>query len=383
MESGYADGAPREDAAPRVLKLRDGVPRLVWTASADGRLLYSNPDLRCLLDDCDCEGCAIEELMPGRVLHADDGARWLGVWRGAVASGESWEVEYRVRSDVDGATHWYLERGAQCECRGRQDHWFVTATRIDAQKQRESELLRSLELKDRFFATLLHELRNPLAPMANAMEALAARPGDSRIVSGACGVIRRQLRQLTLLVDDLLDVSRIARGVVALHREWSDLAEVIAASVETARPVIQSRSHEVRMVEGPAPVLVFADPIRLRQVVTNLLINAAKYTNPGGHIRITLEHTHREALIRVRDDGIGIASEILSSIFDPFTQAAPRSRAAMGGMGVGLAVARELVHLHGGLISAHSEGAGRGSEFVIRLPLQTSGILDAFNESER
>lgn len=353
---------------PRLLKLRGAVPRFVWTASEEGRLLYCNADLRNLLGDC--EGCAIEELMQSRLVHADDRSRWLEAWRRAVSTGESYEVEYRAQTDSGSAPHWYLERGAQCECRGRSDRWFITATQIDAQKHREQKLVLALHHKERFLATLLHELRNPLAPIANAMEALAARPDDPHMVSGACGVIQRQLRQLTLLVDDLLDVSRMDRGAIRMHKEWIDLVDVIHASVETAAPITQSRTHEVTIATPEAPVRLHADAVRLRQVVTNVLINAAKYTEPAGNIHIHVGVEGEEAVIRIRDNGVGISAELLPRIFEPFTQAAPGSHAAMGGLGVGLAVARELVHLHSGTIHAFSEGLGCGSEFVICLPMR-------------
>jgi signal transduction histidine kinase len=229
-----------------------------------------------------------------------------------------------------------------------------------------------LHRRDEFFATLLHELRNPLAPIANALDLLAGNVEDALSVNVARGIIQRQLHQLTRLVDDLLDVTRISHGNIELQRRTVDLAEVVAVAVESARPLIQLRQHSLTTAVCERPITLQADPVRLGQVLTNLLINAAKYTPSGGHISITMALDGAEATIRVRDNGIGIASEKLSEVFELFAQAAPRSSGSGGGLGVGLALAKQLVELHGGSISAYSEGSGRGSEFTIRLPVCTA-----------
>ncbi len=247
---------------------------------------------------------------------------------------------------------------------------------IERHERTETELRRLVERKDHFFMTLLHELRNPLAPIANAIQLLAARPDDRVTVNSARGIIQRQLRSLTRLVDDLLDVSRIGRGSVDLQRRTVDLTEVVATAVETARPLIELRRHQVSMA-AQARLFVEGDAVRLGQVLTNLLINAAKYTEPGGFISIITERIANEAVVRVRDNGIGIAPELLPQIFDLFAQGAPRSEAARGGLGVGLAVARQLVELHGGSLTVQSEGPGRGSEFAIRLPAPLAKTTDS------
>jgi signal transduction histidine kinase len=255
------------------------------------------------------------------------------------------------------------------------EHTAELVREIEQYKRTETELRRLIERKDHFFTTLLHELRNPLAPIANAIQLLVVHPDDRATVNSARGIIQRQLRSLTRLVDDLLDVSRIGRGSVNLRRHPVDLTEVVATSVETARPLIELRRHQVSTT-AQARLFVEGDAVRLGQVLTNLLINAAKYTEPGGFISVIAERISNEAVIRVRDNGIGIAPELLPQIFDLFAQGAPRSEAARGGLGVGLAVARQLVELHGGSITVQSAGPGRGSEFAIRLPalLQQEGI---------
>jgi two-component system, chemotaxis family, CheB/CheR fusion protein len=364
MSGNLVEETLRENAQ-RLVQLIDALPQLVWTVGNDGTMSYCNAELCSLVADCD--GRRVEEVM-AQLLHPDDYPRWLAAWNGALkGNGESYELEYRVCSAGDPTAHWYLERAVCSNVASA--HWFVTATQIDAPRRREEELRVMLHEKEQFFATLLHELRNPLAPIANAIELLARRGDDPASVSGARGIIQRQLRQLSRLVDDLLDVSRISRGRIELRKEPTDLAEVVATAVETARPLIELRGHHLTTGVPNAPLIVHADAVRLGQVVTNLLINAAKYTNPGGHVSVMLELGADCATIRVRDDGIGISRELLPRVFDLFSQAAPGSEAGMGGMGVGLAVARELIQLHDGSITVQSEGPGRGSEFVMRLPL--------------
>ena len=364
-------GASAERAAqeqsPRLANLLDAAPQLVWTASVDGRFLYCNSGVRKRIGLC--EGFAVEFIIPERLIYRDDRQRWLGMWRRALQSGYPYEVEYRVYSECDGIAHWYLERGTQLERSGTADRWFITATRIDEQKRREEELLALLLGKERFLATLLHELRNPLAPIANATEILARCGRDPHAVNAASGVIARQLKQLTRLVNDLLDVSRIARGKVELQKASTDLREVVATATEAANPLVELRKQQLTIHGPPSAVIVDADAVRLCQVMTNLLLNAAKYTNAGGSIAVFIESREDAAVVRVRDDGIGMSTELLPRIFDLFAQAHfGASDTSMGGLGIGLAVSRELVQLHGGSLSAYSDGPGRGSEFVVRLP---------------
>jgi signal transduction histidine kinase len=215
---------------------------------------------------------------------------------------------------------------------------------------------------------LLHELRNPLAPIANAVELLAMDIDCSRVLA-LRGIIERQLSQLTRLVDDLLDVSRISHGAIELQLRPVDLAEIVAVAIETARPAMQQCNHELTVITPSEPIVLQADRVRLTQVLTNLLINAAKYTRSGGHIVLCTEREGRSVVLRVRDDGIGIPPEKLAEVFELFSRAAPRaSVGGSGDLGIGLAVCRQLVELHGGSIRAHSEGPGCGSEFVVRLP---------------
>ena len=222
--------------------------------------------------------------------------------------------------------------------------------------------------KTEFLAMLAHELRNPLAPIRNAVQLLRQPAGDAPGKQWAGDVIERQVQQMVRLVDDLLDVSRITRGKVTLRTEPLDAAAVATAAVETSRPLIDARGHELTVALPPEPLWVTADPARLAQVLANLLNNAAKYTEKGGRIELLVERDGDEAVFRVRDTGVGIAAEMLPCVFDLFTQIDRSLDRSEGGLGIGLTLVRRLVELHGGTVQAFSAGPGRGSEFVVRLP---------------
>ncbi len=353
----------------RLANVLDAVPQLVWTASVDGRLLYCNAEVRKRIGPC--EGDPVEHIIPEKLLCPSDRSRWIDTWRRALEDGQPYEMEYATMSPGEPRPRWYLERGTRVDIEGDSDRWFVTATQIDKQKRREEELLRVLLRKERFLVTLLHEFRNPLAPIANATELLAKHAANPQAVISARGVIERQLQQLTRLVDDLLDISRSARGQFSLHKAPLDLRSVLAVAIETAQPLIELRKHRLSTNTPAAPIVVHGDNARLAQVFANLLINAAKYTNPGGSIAVSLELHCDMAVVRIRDNGIGISPDVLPRIFEMFVQASPDSDAAIGGLGVGLAIARQLIQLHAGSLSAHSDGCGCGSEFVVQLPRRT------------
>jgi signal transduction histidine kinase/DNA-binding response OmpR family regulator len=231
------------------------------------------------------------------------------------------------------------------------------------------EVQQADEQKNEVLAMLAHELRNPLAPVRNAVQVLvagAATPGQQQ---WARDVIARQVQQMVRIVDDLLDASRITRGKIALRTEPVDVAALVADSVETSRPLIDSRRHELVVTVPPEPVRTRGDRARLAQVVANLLNNAAKYTEDGGRIWLGVERAGGEVVVRVRDTGVGVPREMLGHIFEPFTQVDRSLDRSQGGLGIGLTLARRLVELHGGRVHAHSDGPGAGSEFVVRLPL--------------
>jgi PAS domain S-box-containing protein len=243
---------------------------------------------------------------------------------------------------------------------------FMDVTRL---KEAEAALREEARRKDEFLATLAHELRNPLAPIRNSVEMLRLADSNGELLAKARTLMERQVGQMVRLVDDLLDLSRISRGKVELRRQRVALADIVQNAVETSRPLIQEKAHELTINVPPEPIYLDADPTRLSQIISNLLHNAAKYTEKAGHIWLSAEQQGTEAVLSVRDTGIGIAAEHLPHLFKMFTQLTPALERSLGGLGVGLALVRGLVELHGGTVEAHSGGVGRGSEFIVRLPI--------------
>jgi PAS domain S-box-containing protein len=235
-------------------------------------------------------------------------------------------------------------------------------------RQRVDDLAEADRQKNEFLAMLAHELRNPLAPICNALHLIKMPDVDSQLVDEARDMMERQTHQLVRLVDDLLDVSRIVRGNIELRKEPLDLAAAVARAVETANPVIDAHGHQLNVSLPEQPVFVEADLIRLSQVIANLLTNAAKYTNIAGRIWLSVEREDDHGVVRVRDSGIGIAPEFLPRIFDVFVQGDRSLARSQGGLGIGLTLVKRLIEMHGGAVAASSAGLGEGSEFVIRLP---------------
>ena len=223
--------------------------------------------------------------------------------------------------------------------------------------------------KDEFLALLGHELRNPLAPLCNSLQLLKLPDIDQTIAARAREMMERQLEHMVRLVDDLLDVSRIMRGRIELRREPLDLSAAIARAVETSQPQLDAEGHRLTVSVAPEPLRIDGDLVRLAQIISNLLNNAAKYTPRGGQIWLSAGREQEHGVIRVRDNGIGIAREVLPRLFDMFYQAERATNASRGGLGIGLSLVRGLTELHGGTVEAHSLGVGTGSEFVVRLPL--------------
>jgi PAS domain S-box-containing protein len=223
--------------------------------------------------------------------------------------------------------------------------------------------------KDEFLATLAHELRNPLAPLRNAVEVLRRCGEDGAVAEQARRVMGRQLDQMVRLIDDLLDVSRISQGKVRLRPERVELKPVMQSALEAVQPLVQAQGHELTVTLSSEAVYLDADPTRLAQVIANLLNNAAKYTEKGGHLWLTAERRRNEAVVSVRDTGIGIAAEHLPHLFEMFSQLTPALERSQGGLGIGLSLVRGLVELHGGRVEARSDGLGKGSEFIVSLPV--------------
>ncbi len=275
------------------------------------------------------------------------------------------ERPMRVAALLSAAAYALRARRRQYESRR---HLFSLERAADDLSASEMQLREAHARKDEFLATLAHELRNPLAPIRNAMHILRRKATDETL-RPLHDIIDRQLNQMVRLVDDLLEVSRITRGKVDLHLERLDIASILRGAVETSRPLIDAAHHDLR-VDLPGELLyVDGDAIRLGQVFANLLNNAAKYTEDGGHIHMSARRLGDEIEVIVEDDGVGIEQPMLDSVFDIFTQVRDTNARAQGGLGIGLTLVRSLVGLHGGNVTAESAGKGTGSRFVVHLPL--------------
>ena len=300
---------------------------------------------------------------------------------GGTNGGGAFEIEFRVIRPIDGAVRWHLSRGRSFASEKAQPGRTLGVTFDITERKLAEEMLRDADRrKNDFLATLAHELRNPLAPIRNAVQVLMLKGPPNAELQWARELISRQAQQLTRLVDDLLDISRITQNKLELRREVVTLSDVVEAAVETSRPVIDEGLHELTVSQSAEPVLVDADPTRLAQVVSNLLNNAAKYSEPKSAIMLTVSREGSDAVVRVRDSGAGIPREMLPRIFEMFVQL-DRSASRTGGLGVGLALAKQLVEMHDGHIEVRSEGAGCGSEFVVRLPTATGPRVESREET--
>nr|MCU0952536.1 ATP-binding protein [Burkholderiaceae bacterium] len=320
-------------------------------------------------------------------IHDDDrDAVQRGALVDAVEGDGHYAGEFRIVLP-DGRVRWILAfADVTRDAAGRASALIGVNADATARKEMEQQLRdKSAALeeagrrKDHFLAMLGHELRNPLSPISMAAESLRMSAHDPQRTQRAAEVISRQVQHMVRLIDDLLDVARITQGKIHLQQMPVDLAAVVRDAVETARPLIDARRHRLAVTPPPVPMTVLGDPTRLVQVVVNLLTNAAKYTDEGGHIALTVsraplegEPGREQAVIEVRDDGIGLSREMLDVAFDAFSQSASALGRAQGGLGMGLAVVRRLVQMHGGQVLAASAGAGHGATFTVMLPLMAA-----------
>ncbi len=297
------------------------------------------------------------------------------------------EIEVRFRNFKTGDALWMAYKVLTLTDGNGQTIGFATVSQEITERRKLEEHLRKMAAdlsdanhrKDEFLATLAHELRNPLAPIRNSLHLLRLSGELSPSLDSVREIMERQVDQMVRLIDDLLDVSRISHGKIELQRAAVELATIVSTAVETARPLIDAAGHQLALSLPAAPMILDADPVRLAQIVGNLLSNAAKYTEPGGQIWLTAHRERNEAVISVRDSGLGIPADMLPLVFDMFTQVDRSVSRAQGGLGIGLSLAKTLVEMHGGRIEAHSEGLGRGSEFLIYLPM----MLDSQRHAAR
>jgi signal transduction histidine kinase/ActR/RegA family two-component response regulator len=306
-----------------------------------------------------------------RILWPEDvAAEIVAAFRHTLATGESYRSRNFTspRADTDNVEsyEWELHRITLPDGQPGVVSYYFDSTRL---RKAEHGLREADRRKDEFLATLAHELRNPLAPIRNGLQILRMTKGDAAAAGRVHEMLERQVGHLVRLVDDLMEVARVTRGRIELRKEAVDLAGMLRSAVETSRPLIEAAHHELIVDLPEEPVTLVADPVRLAQVVANLLNNAAKYTEEGGRIVVSARREGEQAVVSVRDSGVGIPIDVLPRVFDLFSQADRTYHRAQGGLGIGLTLVRTLVELHGGTVTASSDGLGKGSEFTVRLPL--------------
>ena len=351
--------------------MTEAMPQMVWSALPDGRNDYANARWQ------EFTGLSALDLAGYHwtvIIHPQDLPTLQSQWVDSLATGKLFEIEHRLRHH-DGEYRWVLNRALPVrDDAGNIIRWMGTVTDMHDQKLAAEELKAANARKDEFLAMLAHELRNPLAPISTAAQMLRLSGADPKRIAHASEVISRQVRHMVELVDDLLDVSRVTRGLVELERETVDLKSVIQNAIEQARPLIEKKGHTLSTRLGAANVTVVGDRKRLVQVMTNLINNAAKYTPDGGEITVYADPEPGQVKLSVKDNGIGIEANLLPDIFELFTQAKRTPDRAQGGLGLGLALVRSMVSLHGGKVEAHSDGPGHGSCFSVTLPLGAEHI---------
>jgi PAS domain S-box-containing protein len=312
----------------------------------------------------------------------EDRARVIGEFLPQVLRDGQGEIEIRFRHFKTGAARWMAYKVLALRDHTGAPTGFATVSQdVTERKARGDELIEADRRKNEFLAMLAHELRNPLAPLSNAVRAIRRRaPGDEHTVAVATDILDRQIRQMSRLVNDLLDASRISRGKIELHRARTPLRPIVEEAIETVRPLLAGFEHTLTTTLPPEALYIDGDAGRLSQVISNLLANAAKFTDKGGRIWLSVEREDDEAVIRVRDNGIGIAPEHLHTLFDIFVQVDTAIERSRDGLGIGLTLVKTLVELHGGTVQVHSAGPGCGSEFTVRLAAvsgadETQGIV--------
>jgi PAS domain S-box-containing protein len=349
----------------------------VWVCDKNGRNVYVSESYLSLIGMTQTQ---YAELGWDAVLHPSEAPEVRESWLECIRSGSPWYRELRVRG-ADDRHHWVLSQGVPIKGDdGEISAWAGINLDIGRLKLTEEALRDADRRKDEFLATLAHELRNPLAPIRHAAKVLDSTVIDAENHKWAREVITRQVQRMALLLEDLLDVSRITQGRLSLKIETVPLTSVVEAAVETARPLIESKKHKLVIDIPVEPVLFNVDPLRLSQSLANLLTNSAKYTDAGGVITLAATVTDDEIRLAVRDTGIGFALDTLPALFEMFSQANAAITRSEGGLGIGLALVKGLIGLHDGTVEARSAGLGQGSEFTIHLPRVRIAMASGLSE---
>ncbi len=323
-------------------------------------------------------------------VHPDDHEMTKQVIETALSDGKVFEVENRICDPVTGRVRWLLTKGMTSFDRDEDEIRFdgisydITPRKMAEQelKRIAAELSEANRRKSEFLATLAHELRNPLAPIRTGLEIMKMAREDPSMVERTREMMERQVIQLAVLIDDLMDISRMSSGKLELNRCQVDLRNVIQSAQEASMPLIQEGAHDFEISLPDEPIYLYADPHRLAQVFSNLLINAAKYTEKGGRIRLEAGRSDHSLYVSVEDNGVGIAPELQGRIFEMFTQIDRSTKRGYAGLGIGLTLVKSLVEMHGGEITVASEGVNRGATFTVRLPTMADPALEGEAEEE-
>jgi PAS domain S-box-containing protein len=354
------------DREERFRELANNIDQIVWTCDARGQPTWFNDRWKEFSDR------TLEDVIDEswhELVHPAHAERVAASFRACVAAGTIWEETFPLRGR-SGEYRWFLARAMPIKAPdGTVLRWFGTNTDITAQRALQDALTEADRRKDEFLAMLAHELRNPVAPVVNVAQILARKLHSDAQASELVGIIRRQVGHLSRLLDDLLDVARITRGRIELRREILSIHECIAVASETVEPLLRTGNHRLEISRAPDELRVDVDRVRLIQCLTNLLNNAARYSEPGTRIQVRTFAQDGQAVIEVRDEGRGVAPDVLPKIFELFAQDQRTLDRKSGGLGIGLSVCKKLMEMHGGSVRAHSEGVGKGSTFTLLLPL--------------
>lgn len=354
------------ESEERLRQFANIIHHLAWITDANGEVNWYNDRWY------EYTGTTSKEMQGwgwSKVVRPDALPEAIAAWKNAVATGNTYEITLPIRN-AHGEFHTFFARAAPVrDAAGKITQWFGTNTNITDYLKAQEELKAADRQKDEFLAMLAHELRNPLAPISPAAELLKLAKLDPARIQQTSDIITRQVSHLTGLVDDLLDVSRVTRGLIELRDEAVELNGSVADALGQVVPLIETKRQHLHVQLPEQRLFAKGDRTRLTQIFWNILNNAAKYTFEQGHITAQLEAINDEVLFSVQDSGIGIATELQPHIFNLFVQAQRTPDRAQGGLGLGLALVKNLVHLHGGHVSVHSEGVDKGSRFLVRLPL--------------
>ncbi len=384
-ERRHAEQILRE-SEEQLRALADSIPQLAWMAKPDGFIFWYNRRWY------DYTGTTAQEMEGWGWQSVHDAEMLPSVverWQASLETGERFEMEFPLRRGADGAFRWFLTRVVPLhDTNGRIVRWFGTNTDIEEFRQARLQAEQANRLKDEFLSTLSHELRTPLNAILGWSQMLQTQNLGKSEMKKALTTIERNARSQNQLIDDLLDVSRIITGKLRLDVRAVDLASVITAAVDAARPAAEAKNIRLQALLDPHAGPISGDPDRLQQVVWNLLSNAVKFTPKGGRVQARLERVNSHVEIVISDTGKGIEPEFLPHVFDRFRQSDGSMTRREGGLGLGLAIVRQLVELHGGTVSVESEGSGQGSTFTVHLPLlpvrreEASGILRVHPKAE-